>query len=126
MSLGKRRWVEAASWQANSPGCSREDSCSARFGLQVRLLFGDGGVPEELASAFWAEQRRASSRFRRRERIDHDVFDPIAVVTRTATVVVPLRWGVPRDLLQHLPQPVRSIRRQFVHGVDPPRRVGPL
>ena len=63
------------------PGCSRDDSCSARFGLQVRLSFGDRGVPEELAAALWTEQRRASSRFRRRERIDYDVFDPIAVVT---------------------------------------------
>jgi len=49
--------------------------------FHVRLLLRGGGVPEELASAFRADERRASSRLRRREAIDNDVFDPITVVT---------------------------------------------
>jgi len=60
---------------------SSEGLCSAGIWFHVRLLFRDGGVPEELASAFRADERRASSRFRRREPIDNDVFDPVVVVT---------------------------------------------
>jgi hypothetical protein len=44
-------------------------------------LFRDGGVSEELASAFRAKERRASSRLRGWEAVDNDVFDPVAVVT---------------------------------------------
>ena len=60
---------------------SSKGSCSAGIWLHVRLLFRDGGVPEELASAFRADEGRASSRFRRWEPIDNDVFDPVVVVT---------------------------------------------
>ena len=60
---------------------SSDDPWLAGIWFHVRLLFGDGGVPEEVASAFWADERRASSRFRRREPVDNDVFDPVAVVT---------------------------------------------
>jgi hypothetical protein len=44
-------------------------------------LFGDGGVPEELASAFRAEKSRVSSRLRGWETVDNYVFDPVAMVT---------------------------------------------
>ena len=55
--------------------------CSAGIWLHVRLLLRDGGIPEELASAFGADELRASPRFRWWEAIDDDVFDPVAVVT---------------------------------------------
>ncbi len=54
---------------------------SAGIWFHVRLLLRDGGVPAEIASAFRADERRASSRLGRREAIDNDVFDPVAVVT---------------------------------------------
>ena len=60
---------------------SSNGAWSAEIWFHVRLLFRDGGVPEELASAFRADERRASSRLRRREAIDDDIFDPVAVVT---------------------------------------------
>ena len=60
---------------------SSDGPWSAGSWFHVRLLFRDGGVPEKLASAFRADERRASSRLRRREAIDDDVFDPVAVVT---------------------------------------------
>ena len=60
---------------------SGDGPLSAGIWFHVRLLLRDGGVPEELASAFRADERRASSRLGRREAIDNDVFDPVAVVT---------------------------------------------
>jgi hypothetical protein len=54
---------------------------SAGIWFHVRLLLRDGGVPEELASAFRANERRASSRLCRRKAIDNDIFNPIAMVT---------------------------------------------
>ncbi len=60
---------------------SSEGRWLAGIWFHVRLLLRDGWIPEELASAFRADERRASSRLRRREAIDNDVFDPVAVVT---------------------------------------------
>jgi hypothetical protein len=81
LSLEKRRWLGGRCPRAEGSGGSVENSCSAGFWLHVRLLFRNGGVPEELASALRADERWASSRFRRREPVDNDVFHPVAVVT---------------------------------------------
>ncbi len=83
----------------------------------------DGGVPKELASAFRADDRRASSRFRRREAIDNDVFDPVAMVTGTATVVVPVRRRLPGNLGQRLLKALRMLGIRFVHREARPGRV---
>ena len=60
---------------------SSDGPSSVWIWFHVRLLLSDRGVPKELASAFRADERRASSRLRRREAIDNDVFDPVAVIT---------------------------------------------
>jgi hypothetical protein len=60
---------------------SSDGPLSAGIWFHVRLLLRDGGVPKELASAFRADERRASSRLCRRKAIDDDVFDPVAMVT---------------------------------------------
>jgi len=65
---------------------SRPNPQSAGFGLHVGLFFRNTGISEELATAFRADQCRASSRFRRREPIDDDVFHPVAVVTGTKRI----------------------------------------
>ena len=86
----------------NGRGCVDQERGSAGFWLQVRLLFRNGGIPEELATAFGTDQRRASSRFGRWEAVDDDVLNPVAMVTGTAVVVVPVRRGVPGALRQSL------------------------
>jgi len=48
------------------------------------------GVTAEAAAAFRADEGREPLRFRIWKRIDHDIFDPVRVATRTATVFVPL------------------------------------
>jgi hypothetical protein len=60
---------------------SSDGPWSGGIWFHVRLLLRDGGIPEELASAFRADEGRASPRLRRREAIDDDVFDPVSVVT---------------------------------------------
>ncbi len=47
------------------------------------------GVTSEAAAAFRADEGRESLRFRIRKRIHHDIFDPVRVATRTASVFVP-------------------------------------
>ena len=84
--------------RSNGRVCGDQERASAGFRLQVRLLFRNGGIPEELATAFGTDQRRASARFGRWEAVDDDVFDPVAVITGMATVVVPVRRGVPGTL----------------------------
>ena len=99
---------------------------SIRFWLPIGLLFRDRGVPEELTSALRTDERRASPRFRRWEPVDNDVFHPVAMVTRMAAVVVPVRRCVPRDLRQPFLQPGRVTRIRFVHQEARPGRVALL
>ena len=56
----------------------------------ARAFYGFRGVTPEVSAAFRAEKGRDSFRFHRRESIDHDIFDPVGMVTRTATVAVPI------------------------------------
>jgi len=56
----------------------------------ARAFYGYRGVTTEVSPAFRAEKGGDSFRFHRRERIDHDFFNPVGVVTRTATVAVPI------------------------------------
>ena len=100
-NLEKRRRVWRRLMRKTGRSSSDEDECSGDFRLDVGVLLRNGIVPEELAAAFRADQRRASSRFRRWEPIDNDVFDPVAMVTGTAAVVVPVGRRVPGHLRQH-------------------------
>ena len=56
----------------------------------ARAFYGYRGVTTEISAAFRAKKGGDSLRFHRRERIDHDLFDPVGVVTRTAAVAVPI------------------------------------
>ena len=49
-----------------------------------------GAVPAHVFFAFTANQDRAVPWCRRRKRVENDVFDPLGIVTRTATVEIPL------------------------------------
>ena len=60
--------------------------------------FRDLWVGKILSVAFWADQFRTSSRFDGWERVDNDVFDPVDVVTGTATIAVPSGRSLERDL----------------------------
>ena len=70
------------------------------------------GVATEDATAFRADDGRESFRFNRREGVNNDIFDPIRMVTRTATIPVPVagsREGFVGLWLQGV----------LVHPVDP-------
>jgi len=56
----------------------------------TRAFYGYRGVATEVSPAFRAEKGGDSLRFHGWESIDHDIFDPVGVVTRTATVAVPV------------------------------------
>ena len=56
----------------------------------TRAFYGYRGVATEVSTAFRAEKGGDSFRFHRWERINHDLFNPVGVVTRTATVAVPI------------------------------------
>ena len=56
----------------------------------LRLFYGFRGVTTEVSATFRAEKGGDSFRFHRWERINHDLFNPVGVVTRTATVAVPI------------------------------------
>ena len=47
-------------------------------------------VTTEAAAAFRADDGRESFRFNRRESVNHDFFDPVGMVTRTAAILVPI------------------------------------
>ena len=118
MSSGRLLW-------ATGLGGTDEELRSIEFWLDVGLMFRNRSVPEEFTSALRTDERRASPWFRRWEPVDDDVFHPVAVVTRMAAVVVPMGWGMPGDLRQHLLQPGRMTRIRFVHREGLPGRVGP-
>ena len=50
------------------------------------------GVTKEASAAFRTDYGRESPRLSRREGINNNIFNPIAVVTRTAAVFVPAAW----------------------------------
>ena len=56
----------------------------------ARVFYGYRGVTTEVSATFRAKKGGDSFRFHRRESIDHDIFNPVGVVTRTAAVVVPI------------------------------------
>ena len=56
----------------------------------ARAFYGYRGVTTEVSAAFRAEKGGDSFRFHWRERIDHDIFNPVGVVTRMAAVAVPI------------------------------------
>jgi len=84
----------------------------------ARAFYGFRGVTTEVSAAFRAEKGGDSLRFHRRESIDHDIFDPVGVVTRTATVAVPLarpcegfvRWQLQRFVLHRAIPHLQTIR----------------
>ena len=82
-----------------------------------RVFYGFRSITTEAAAAFRADDGRESFRFNRRESVNHDVFDPVSMVTRTAAILVPIAracegfvgWWVQR-ILVHLviPQTIRT------------------
>jgi len=84
----------------------------------ARAFYGYRGVATEVSPAFRAVKGGDSFRFHRRERIDHDFFNPVGVVTRTAAVVVPLarpgegfvRWQIQRFVLHRAIPHLQTIR----------------
>ena len=49
-----------------------------------------GSITTEAAAAFRADDGRESFRFHRRESVNHDIFDPVRMVTGTAAILVPI------------------------------------
>jgi len=84
----------------------------------TRAFYGYRGVTTEVFPSFRAVKGGDSFRFHRRERIDHDFFNPVGVVTRTAAVVVPLarpgegfvRWQIQRFVLHRAIPHLQTIR----------------
>ena len=84
----------------------------------ARAFYGFRGVTPEASAAFRAEKGGDSFRFHRRESIDHDIFNPVGVVTRTAAVVVPIarpcegfvRWQIQRFVLHRAIPHLQTIR----------------
>jgi len=84
----------------------------------ARAFYGFRGVTTEVSATFRADQGGDSFRFHRRERIDHDLFNPVGVVTRTAAVVVPIarpcegfvRWQLQRFVLHWAVPHLQTIR----------------
>ncbi len=54
------------------------------------LFYRFGGVTSEVFAAFWADDGGESSRLIRRESVNDDIFDPVGMITRTASVFVPI------------------------------------
>ncbi len=52
------------------------------------------GITGVIAATFWTIEKREASSSLRRERIDDNIRKPSGVVTRTATIVEPLRGVV--------------------------------
>ena len=84
----------------------------------ARAFYGYRGVTTEVSPAFRAEKGGDSLRFHGWERIDHDIFDPVGVVTRTATVAVPLarpgegfvRWQLLRFVFHRITPHLQTVR----------------
>ncbi len=84
----------------------------------ARAFYGYRGVTTEVSAAFRAEKGGDSFRFHRRERIDHDIFNPVGVVTRTAAVAVPIArpcegfvlWQFQRFVLHRITPHLRTVR----------------
>ena len=84
----------------------------------ARAFYGYRGVTTEVSAAFRAEKGGDSFRFHRREGIDHDIFNPVGVVTRTAAVAVPIarpgegfvRWQIQRFVLHRAIPHLQTIR----------------
>ena len=55
-----------------------------------RAFYGFGSITTKAAAAFRADDGRESFGFNWRERVNHDVFDPICMVTGTAAILVPI------------------------------------
>ena len=59
-------------------------------GVLTRAFHRFRGVATKAAAAFRADDGRESFRFNRRESVNHDFFDPVSMVTRTAAILVPI------------------------------------
>ena len=74
------------------------------------------GVTTEATAAFRADDFRESLRFHRWKRVHHDIFDPVGVATRTATVFVPTAGiGIEGQELVHY---------RIAHRIAPQRFLG--
>jgi len=47
-------------------------------------------ITTEAAAAFRTDDGRESFRFNRWESVNHDIFDPVSMATRTAAILVPI------------------------------------
>ena len=75
-------------------------------------------ITTEAAATFRADDGRESFRFNWWESVNHDIFDPVSMVTRTAAILVPIartcEWFVGlwfQRILVHLviPQTIRTL-----------------
>ena len=83
-----------------------------------RAFYGLRGVITEVSAAFRADEGGDSFRFYRRESVNHDFFNPVGMVTRTAAILVPIAgscewfvWSRFQRILVHLviPQTIRTL-----------------
>ncbi len=58
-------------------------------GVLTRVFCWFRSITTEVSAAFRADDGRESLRFHGRKRVDHDIFDPVDMATRTAAVFVP-------------------------------------
>ncbi len=88
-------------------------------GVLARAFYWFRGVATEVSAAFGADEGGDSLRFYRREGVNDDIFDPVGMATRTATILVPIAaprvegQEVVHDRVGHLvaPQPFLGIIR---------------
>ena len=84
----------------------------------ARAFYGFRGVTPEASTAFRADKGGESFRLYRREGIDHDLFNPVGVVTRMAAVAVPIArpcegfvgWPFQRLVLHRATPHLQTIR----------------
>ena len=62
-------------------------------GVLTRVFCWFRSITTEVSAAFRADDGRESLRFHGRKRVDHDIFDPVDMATRTAAVFVPFAGG---------------------------------
>ena len=66
------------------------DRLSGVIGMLSRVFDWFRGITAEAAAAFRADDSRESLRFHIWKRVHHDVFNPVGMATRTATIFVPV------------------------------------
>ena len=75
--------------------CMLQSRLEGVIGVLERTCHRYRWVVTEVAAAFGADDGSQSPRFGWWERINHDIFDPISMVTRTAAILEPIARPCP-------------------------------